>query len=189
MNKLFFLLLLIPVFAYAQIPHIQTADSIRIIGFKYDFELLSPPNREDFIEYVMDMSDSTTDRAGKDTLELSYIIALDHVDTTIVDKQEIEYILSSIDKQIVYKELPYSAMEINKRGYYSKYSNHIVWTPINELDNKLLLLVFRNDDVEFIWLTPGYVDRGYNRYLLSKDVSKALSRYSHVFDAFIRDSD
>ena len=161
------------------------ADSVRIIGFQYDLELIAPISRECFWDYVMNMSDTITERKDLDSIGLISIEALDHVDVVVSDGKDVTSLLSMIKDLKVYDKLRFSAMESCKEGYYSEKSGKIIWSPQRSLDNRLLLIIFRKGRTEFVWVCPGLVDRGCKRYKLSKKLAKFLSKYTHVFDSYV----
>lgn len=149
----------------ARVKFPDTSDSLRIIGFQHDFE--DPPfTREVLSEYVGNSKNENIEN---------------WVDTVITNSQEISHILSSIKRLKPVKKMRFSAEECIKKGTYGIFKNNIVWSSIETLDYRLLILVFNEKTVNFIWIDNFYLERGYYRYKLSEELKKELSNYTDFF--------
>lgn len=163
MNKFFLIILGLFTFNDIQSFNVQV-DSIRIIGFDNNVEFSCALQRQDFVDYVLNQTV--------------------HVDTTIVDSVEIMNILHSMGVLIVVDSLPYTANQVLLNGKLNRKGNDIRWQINFEktIDNRLLLILFSNEQQEFIWTNGHHIDKGYYRYILPCQMIKNLKKYTHLFD-------
>ena len=157
----------------------NSVDSIRVVGSNYliedvDFSKRSIWEFVDNWESVKKDSDRIEIRAWKP------------VDVTITNPKEIDSLLYFISNLQIKDTLSHNTNQIIYEGSYSYERNRIVWVNQHELWYHLLLILFSGKDTEFIWIDDGhYVEKGYYRYNMSMDLKRALSKYTHLFDAWL----
>lgn len=169
MKKLALLLLFYISFGITKAELIIPADSIRIVGYQYAFEHMKCEGRYNFMDHYFNGDTTAID------IEDFY------VDYILGDALSIDTLLNLINDLEVCDTLPYSANELLWRGQYSQLTKTVSWVEPKCLDNVLLLIIFRKQNYEFVWLSEFELDKGYNRYFISDNLKTYLSRYSSAY--------
>ena len=158
------LLLGLMIFSNIQSSYAQV-DSIRIIGFYRDnIEFSHSLQRSDFVDYVLGQKP--------------------HVDTTIIESNEIENLLRTMENLRIVDVLPFSANQVVKEGKLTRKGNHIRWRNgfDKSIDNRFLFVLFSDKQQEFVWSSGYYLDRGYYRYIIPERLKNVMKKYTYFFD-------
>jgi len=109
------------------------------------------------------------------------------VDTMITDSNEIQKFIIELSDLKVKKKMHFSSNQILMDAKFSLQKKQIRLIPSQELslDNRMLLLLFSKQGIDYVWIDRFYLDRGYKRYVLSQPMRQHISQYSHVFDDFL----
>ena len=95
---------------------------------------------------------------------------------------EVEEFLVALSRLDVIDTLSYSSQEVLMKAVYSKMAgNTVIWIEQNQMDVRLVAMIFRHNRVEFVWMDSCNIEMGYYRYKLSK-IKKILRKYTHLFD-------
>lgn len=169
--KKFLLLLFFNIFIeIAMAELIVPADSIRIVGYQYDFMPMKCEGRLNFLDHYF----------ARDTADID--IEDYYVDYTIRDSLSIDSLLNLCSNLEVYDTLQCSTNELLLKNQYSIFTRFLSWYEPQCIDNRLLLIVFRKQNYELIWLSSLLLDKGYIRYSLSDNLKAYLSKYTRTFD-------
>ena len=142
-------------------------DSIQVIGYQHDFERVHSVGRYEFLETLVDNPDSINDP--------------EYVNVIIKDRTMINQLMDILNNLTIIRSLTYSSNEVQLKAIYSRKDNHIFWIDQTTIDIRLCLVLF-GKNVEFIWLNDSCLEKGFYSYYLSEDLTKALSKYTHLFD-------
>lgn len=144
-------------------------DSIQVIGYKYGFETDHCIGRYEFLETLVDNNLS-------DSIDES-----ECVNVIIKDRTVINQLMDILNNLTIIRSLTYSSNEVQLKAIYSRKDNQIFWIDQTTIDIRLCLVLF-GKNIEFVWLNESCLEKGFYSYYLSEDLTKALSKYTHLFD-------
>ena len=171
MKKLFLIILLFVVRFQAQGQNSLRADSIRIVGYNHNFERCYAVGRLGFIERYLENKGTEDDTFTND------------VDITLRNQSDIDNIISSIDNLQVLDTLTFSSKEVVMKAVYSKMGEETMhWIEEADLDIRLALVLYQDDEVDFIWMNRTILDIGYYRCRVPGKLREILSLYTRIFD-------
>ena len=161
------------------------ADSIRVIGQQY--HVGSGFDRMQIFEYINRLKKDTPDVLFLDSIskrvnQLWYA----YVDTTVTkdnDVKEILYRLRNLEKV---KKLKYGTSFCLLEATYFNELDEISWFSTGNISYYLFMMVFANNNIDYIWIGREHLERGRYILRLSDDYKRLLSKYTHVYDADFR---
>ncbi len=156
---------------------IDSIDSIRVVGLQYSILEFSRYNFLKEIEECKRLYKDAENESFESRAQVAY------VDSMLTNKDGIKAI-SNFSKLKKLRKMSYDTQCHLSDAYYNQTNGSIIWSPEDTQTPTLLLVLFSKDKVAFVWLYDSLVDIGKYRYKMSKELAKALSRYTRIYDGY-----
>ena len=167
MNYLYRTFLILFFLGFCHIIQIKADDSIRIVGYNYDFEKPFALPRHTLYENIQNDKD--------------------HIDTLITDAINVRTFYELIKHLEFVEKLNVDSKEYEWDSVcvQTKYGPRFIPREINHLDNRLYIETYHNELISRYWVSTSMIDIHYKRYLLSYDLIIFLSHYTQLWKEYL----
>lgn len=141
----------------------QKPNKVRLIGYRTYVEHPFSTNKQQFLKDVRYKMDDDVDN---------------YIDTTLYDPMVIDSLFVMLNKAKKVSTMNHRADEVVLQARYLSPEDIFLWGDFSTLDHKLLLLLFRNEKPEMVWLSSTLMERDSCRYEMPEELLTFISRFS-----------
>lgn len=164
-NRIFTLIIaLLTTFSCLAFASETIPDSIRIIGYRTNVNLAYNIGRQQLLKNLKEDQKESPE---------------DVIDTMVVERNLIISFLKATKKLDKIKRLPIHANQILLEAQYLPSYGYLAWKE-NNVDYRILVVLYYNEVFDFIWFTTSTLDMGSHRYMISKSMAAFMSQYTPI---------